>query len=333
MTDRPSSDPLVTIVMYHFVRPVAASRFPRLAGLELSSFREQLRYVSRYYSPIRLRDIIAAAEGARTLPARPIVLTFDDGYGDHYRHVLPLLVEHGIPGAFFPVRSALIDRRVLDVNKVQFILATVTDVAPLIGEIDAAIEASRDPALQSAAEYRAKWWIASRFDGPDVVYVKRMLQHALPDSVRRPLVDTLFRRFVSTDEAGFAADLYLTIEQSRAMLAAGMEFGGHGDRHIPLTVLGPEAREQEIDGALHALDALGVSRKDFAFSYVKGEYDAAGVRLLRERGCGLAVTTRVDLARPVLSDLLTLPRIDANDLPSEGNAGPNIWTERALARQ
>ena len=331
MTSARQSAPLVTIVMYHFVRPVATSRFPQLAGLELSAFREQLRYVNRHYSPIRLRDVVAAAEGTDTLPARPIVLTFDDGYRDHYTHVFPLLAAHRIPGAFFPVRSALVDRSVLDVNKVQFILAAVNDVEPLIGEIDAAIEACRDPALRSAAEYRATWRAASRFDGPDVVYVKRMLQHVLPDVLRRPLVDEWFRRFVSVDEAAFAADLYLTIAQAREMHAEGMEFGGHADRHVPLTALGPEQRAKEIDGALRALDAVGVPRVRFAFSYVKGEHDAASVALLRERGCSVAVTSRVDLARPVRSDLLTLPRIDANDLPVDGNARPNTWTERVMA--
>ena len=74
-----------------------------------------------------------------------------------------------------------------------------------------------------------------------------------------------------------------------------------------------------------------MTHRRFAFSYVKGEYDATSVELLRERGCGAAVTTRVDLARPVHGDLLTLPRIDATDLPADGDAHPNAWTERALA--
>ena len=114
------------------------------------------------------------------------------------------------------------------------------------------------------------------------------------------------------------------------MRAGGMEFGGHGDRHVPLTALGPEAQAREIDGALETLDAIGVPRARFAYSYVKGEHDATSVALLRERGCSIAVTTREDLARPGVDDPLTLPRIDTTLLPVDGDAGPNEWTLQAM---
>lgn len=320
MTISTPSNQFVTIVMYHFVRPLGSSRFPRLAALDVSAFREQLEYVRRHYSPIWLSDLMAAADGLTTLPSSPIVLTFDDGYSDHYRHVFPQLAERRLPATFFPVRSALVDRVVLDVNKVQFVLAAANGVHSIVQEIERAIESSRDPTVRSIADYRAAWWVASTFDEPEIVYVKRMLQHALPESIRRPLLDDLFRRFVTEDEAAFAADLYFTTEHAREMHAAGMEFGGHADRHIPLPSLPRAAQAKEIDGALRALDAIGVSRQRFAYSYAKGEYNADSVDLLRERGCGLAVTNRAGLARPVRDELLTLPRIDTNYFPADRQA-------------
>lgn len=323
----PPATPLVTIVMYHFVRPLDA-HFPRLAALDLSAFREQLRYLLRHYSIVRLQDVVEAAEGAGRLPPRPAVLTFDDGYADHYAHVFPLLAREKISGVFFPVRAALLDRTVLDANKIQFVLAASPDTGALGAEIDATVASSRHAALRSVPEYRAQWWSASRFDSPAVTYIKRMLQHALPAAVRRPLVDTLFRRFVSVDEGSFAASLYFTVDQAREMRAAGLEFGGHGDRHLPLTTLGRDGQSAEIDGALSALDAIGVPRERFSFSYVKGDFNATSIELLRARGCAAAVTTRVDLARPIGGDLFSLPRLDANDLPVNGDAPPNTWTAR-----
>ena len=106
MVTAPSTAP-VTIVMYHFVRPVDG-RFSRLAALELSAFRGQLEYLLRHYSIVRLRDVIAAAENPSPLPPRPAVLTFDDGYADHYRYVFPVLAERRISGMFFPVRAPLV---------------------------------------------------------------------------------------------------------------------------------------------------------------------------------------------------------------------------------
>ena len=315
--------------MYHFVRPAPTGGFSQFAALDLSAFREQLRYVRRHYSPVRLADVVSAANDGDPLPPRPIVLTFDDGYRDHVDHVFPLLVDQGMPATFFPVRSALVDRRILDTNKVQFILAAAPDRTSIVSAIDQAIENSRETAGGTVEAYRARWWRPSRFDGPDVVYVKRMLQHGLPDEIRRPLVASLFRQYVTGDEAAFAAGLYLTVKDARMMLAAGMEFGGHGDRHIPLPALGAEDQMREIDGAVDMLRAIGVPGP-FVYSYVKGEYDATSVKLLRARGCVIAVTTREDLARPGVDDALTLPRIDTNRLPTDGDAPPNDWTTQAL---
>ena len=329
MTTPSTSVPLVTIVMYHFVRS-ASMASPRLHTLEPSAFREQLRYLRRYYSPVRLGDVVDAANGSTTLPARPVVLTFDDGYRDHYVNVFPLLVEHGMPATFFVARSALVDRHVLDTNKVQFILAAVADPESLVVTIERAIAECRDADVATVSEYRARWWVPSRVDDPRVAYIKRMLQHGLPDQVRRRLVSALFERYVTSDEAAFAAGLYLTVDEAREMRGSGMDFGGHGDRHVPLTVLGQEAQAREIDGALQALDAIGVSRRPFAYSYVKGEHDATSLDLLRARGCAVALTTREDVAQLGVDDLLTLPRIDTNCLPVDGDADPNGWTAKVL---
>jgi peptidoglycan/xylan/chitin deacetylase (PgdA/CDA1 family) len=315
--------------MYHFVRPVAASRWPRLVALELDAFREQLRYIRRHYTVIGLRDLVAAANESQSVPPRSMVLTFDDGYADHYAHVFPLLVKEGVRAVFFPVRTSLIDRTLLDPNKIQFILAATDRVDTLVDAIDAAVASSDNPSIALPSEYRAQWWVASRYDPAPVVYVKRMLQHGLPSAVRRSLVDAMFRRLITDDETAFAEDLYFSADQAREMRAAGMEFGAHGDRHIPLTTLDRKGQAAEIDGALQVLDAIGVPRRAFLYSYVKGLYNQISVDLLRQRDCAAAVTTRVALAQPGDTELLALPRIDANDLPVDGDAPPNEWTLKA----
>jgi peptidoglycan/xylan/chitin deacetylase (PgdA/CDA1 family) len=330
MTPAASSE-LATIVMYHFVRPAGSGAFPRLPALDVAAFREQLDYVCRYHSPVPLGDLADAAQGLTTLPKAPVAFTFDDGYVDHFRYVFPELKRRRLPATFFPVRSALVGRIVLDVNKVQFVLASQAGLPAIVDEMEQAIRSCDDPSVESIAEYRAKWCVASAFDIPEVVYVKRLLQHALPASIRRPLLDGLFRRFVTADEASFAADLYLSVDQAREMLAAGMVFGGHADRHIPLSTLSRGEQSAEIDGALEALAAIGAPRDRFAYSYVKGEFTADSVDLLRSRGCGLAVTNKAGLARPTAESLFVLPRLDTNHLPTDRNAPPNAWTTQALA--
>jgi hypothetical protein len=41
--------------------------------------------------------------------------------------------------------------------------------------------------LKTPAEYRANWAKANRFDNAETIYVKRMLQVALPEAVRNAI--------------------------------------------------------------------------------------------------------------------------------------------------
>jgi peptidoglycan/xylan/chitin deacetylase (PgdA/CDA1 family) len=323
-----SPAPLATIVMYHVVHANAGGLLGRLKGLDLPAFREQLAYIRAHYTPVGLFDLVAAAEGEDPLPPRPIVLSFDDGYAGHYRVVFPVLADAGVPAVFFPVAAALVDRSVVDINKIQCILAASDSVGRLVEAIEAAIERER-PRLPSSAEYRDQWWKPSRWDPAEVVYVKRLLQQALPKSVREPLVDELFRTLVSADEAGFAAELYMDVAQVRELHRAGMTIGAHGDRHLRLAALSRDEQAAEIDGALRVLDVVGSPRQGFAYCYANGEHNQDSLELLRARDCSIALTTRPDLARIAIGELLTLPRIDTNDLPVRSDAAPNEWTRRA----
>jgi peptidoglycan/xylan/chitin deacetylase (PgdA/CDA1 family) len=331
MSSRNTVHPRVaTIVMYHVVHSNASGVSRRLKGIDIEAFRGQLAYIRQQYTPVPLSDLAAAAAGACELPPRPIVLSFDDGYAAHARVVFPLLAEAGVPAVFFPAASALIDRRVLNVNKVQYILAA-SDVSRLVERIEAAL--GERPALPRPDEYRRQWWKASRWDRPEVVYVKRLLQDVLPEGVRRPLVDELFRTLVSGDEHAFADELYMTVDDARAMLAGGMTIGAHGDRHVRLPTLSRDEQAVEIDGALRVLDAVGPPRQNFVYCYANGAYNEDSLELLRARRCSLAVTTRPDLAKLDAVDLLVLPRIDTNDLPVRPDAEPNEWTRRAAAAE
>jgi peptidoglycan/xylan/chitin deacetylase (PgdA/CDA1 family) len=312
---------VATIVMYHFVQPESDGPVLGLKRLDLSAFREQVAYIRRHYTPVSVFELVRSAQDATPLPPKPIVLTFDDGYRGHYRHVFPVLDALSMPAVFFPVASALLDRRVLDVNKIQCLLAVTGDVGRLVGAIETAIEAGRhDSGVLAPSEYRAKWWKPTRWDPPPVVYVKRLLQHALPEPIRRPLLDGLFRELVSDDEGAFADELYMSVSEARELCGAGMTVGAHGDRHVRLTTLSREEQAREINGALRVLDALELPRHGFAYCYANGEYDENSVALLRDCGCSLAFTTQPELARIAADNMLTLPRIDANDLSTEADA-------------
>jgi len=326
-----NASPRLTIVMYHYVRRVAASRFPRLAALELDAFRGQLDFIRRHYKPISIFDVVSAAIQRVEVPTGAMVLTFDDGYAEHYRDVFPLLRQAGIKATFFPAASALIERRLLDVNKIQFILAAVETPDILVTSIDEAVESAKwRMDVQPLSDYRAEGWKAVRFDSPAASYVKYMLQGALPEDVRTGILDDLFAKFVSADQHAFAEELYMTVDQAREIREAGMTIGAHADRHLTLTSLSRDDQAHEIDGALRVLDAVGTARSDFAFSYAKGAYNDDSLALLRDRCCAIAVTNRRGnaIVGPDDENMLTLPRFDAKHVPTDPDAAPTEWTSR-----
>jgi peptidoglycan/xylan/chitin deacetylase (PgdA/CDA1 family) len=81
------------IVMYHYIRD--APRSDNL-GWNLSvapdDFRKQIGWLTDHgYTAITMREADLILAGQAEAPARPVALTFDDGYRDFYRNAAPIL--------------------------------------------------------------------------------------------------------------------------------------------------------------------------------------------------------------------------------------------------
>lgn len=306
----------LTIVMYHYVRELARSRYPRIKGRTVEEFRRQLDHIASRYTVVTAQQVVAAIRGEDPVPENAAWLTFDDGYLDHYTNVFPLLFERGWQGSFFPPSQTVLNGRLLDVNKIHFILAAHAQPDDIIGEIKAALEArSADRDVRPFEDYWSELAKPNRYDPAEVVFIKRSLQFGLPEPVRAEVVDRLFHRLVSDDPAAFAAELYLTQDQLRTMVRCGMYVGSHGASHRWLDRLTPAQQETEIDNSLDFLRSLGASSGDWVMCYPYGACDQSVLRLLAQRNCSAALTTRPAIASMAADHPLLLPRIDTNELP------------------
>ena len=71
-----------------------------------ADFAAQLEYLlAEGYTTITPQDYARARKGKQMLPEKPVILTFDDGYEDNYRVVLPMLEERGMKAAFYVVTN------------------------------------------------------------------------------------------------------------------------------------------------------------------------------------------------------------------------------------
>jgi peptidoglycan/xylan/chitin deacetylase (PgdA/CDA1 family) len=94
----------VPILMYHYISepPADADAIRRDLSVSPAQFESHLAYLRQAgYESITLRQLAYALSGQETMPAKPIVITFDDGYLDNYQNAFPLLQKYGYTGVFY----------------------------------------------------------------------------------------------------------------------------------------------------------------------------------------------------------------------------------------
>jgi len=319
----------LTIVMYHYVRQLKHSLFPDIKGLETELFKEQIAYIKKHYSVISAYDLIDIIESGSCLPPNALLLTFDDGYIDHFTDVFPILKKEKLPGCFFPPSKPIFENKVLDVHKIHFIMAATPQKNLLVEYVFGTLDEYRDAFnLESNDFYWNKCGVPNRFDSAETIFVKRILQRDLPKELRGIIADKLFEKFVSVDGEAFSKELYMNLDQVSYLQANGMYIGSHGYEHCWLDSINEDAQRREIDLSLQFLDRVGSDTSRWIMCYPCGGYNESLLNILKEKNCTVGLTTRVDIADLSNDNSLTLPRIDTNDLPMNSEAKTNIWTQK-----
>jgi len=316
----------VTIVMYHYVRDLKHSRYPEIKGLDVALFIEQIEYLQKHYNFVTMESVIDAFDGTCELPPKAVLLTFDDAYIDHYHYVFPILSNKNIQGSFFPPAKAIIEKSVLDVNKIHFILASVKDKDVLINDVLDQLKKYRSEFnLKNDEFYLNKLAIENRFDTKEVIFIKRLLQVELEEELRKIIINYLFQKYVSDDETVFSRELYMDIEQLKCMKKNGMFIGGHGYKHYWLGSLDKEKQLEDIDSSLDFLQSIGVDTKKWAICFPYGSYNQDTIDILKNRGCKLGLTSEVGIADISKHKRHEIPRLDTNDLPKYRHETQNSW--------
>jgi peptidoglycan/xylan/chitin deacetylase (PgdA/CDA1 family) len=319
----------LTIIMYHFVRDLQNSRFPQIKGLDTELFKGQLAFLNCHYQFVTMERVIESLAGGAVLPEKAVLLTFDDAYNDHYTNVFPILDELGIQGSFFPPVKAITCNQVLDVNKIHFVLAAVSDTSVLVETVYRSLDQYRSEfGLADNHYYFEKLAKPSRMDTAEVIFIKRLLQSELDVQVRMKIVDDLFKNFVGIPEEAFSRELYMNVDQIKTMHRHGMFVGSHGYDHVWLATLSKQAKEIEIDQSLEFLEHIGVNLDQWAMCYPYGNYDSELEGILGSRNCKIGLTTEVAIANLDPKLRFRLPRLDTNDLPKQVDDCPNHFYAR-----
>ena len=86
----------------------------------VADFAEQLDYLqAEGYTTITMQDFMRAKKGKQELPAKPVVLTFDDGYEDNYTTLLPMLEERHMTAVVYMVTNSIGRKDYLSWNQLR----------------------------------------------------------------------------------------------------------------------------------------------------------------------------------------------------------------------
>ena len=316
--------------MYHYIKDPSNKKYFGIKGLLIKQFNNQLEYLKKHYTFVTMEDCNRAKNGEINLPFNSCLLTFDDGYMDHYKIVFPILKKNNIQGSFFPPAKVMLTHEVLDVNKIHFILASnQKKTGRIIKEIYSLLNEYRSEYhLDDNNNYYKKLAVKNRFDSAAIVFVKRLLQVELDENLRKIIIKKLFNKYVTTDTVSFSKELYMNIKQIKYMIDNGMYVGSHGFDHYWLNKLSTSKQESEIEKSIEFLEYINAPSHNWVMCYPYGAYNKSLIEIIKNKGCSLALTTKVGIATLSKENAYTLERLDTNDFPKSMQFQPALWTQK-----
>jgi peptidoglycan/xylan/chitin deacetylase (PgdA/CDA1 family) len=95
--------PRLPVLLYH---KVSNNGNPDSITIPVTSLEAQFNYLlNQGYSPVFLNELIKYVHFGKSLPVKPVLITFDGGYRDNYTVMYPLLKKFGMKANIFLVPS------------------------------------------------------------------------------------------------------------------------------------------------------------------------------------------------------------------------------------
>lgn len=123
--------PIVTVLGYHSI-----SNNGSIVDVSPKEFKKQINYLAQHFEFVSVGDIVKYIKGEISINKPSVALTFDDGYQDLTKNVLPILNKKNIPACFFVLsepqnanRHELANyKKLLTTGQIKKIKKTNTDI-------------------------------------------------------------------------------------------------------------------------------------------------------------------------------------------------------------
>ena len=302
-----------TTINYHYVRPIKNSSYKNIKGLELKKFIDQLDYLKKNYNIISAEEITSYIIHKTKLPKKSCLLTFDDGYKDHHKYVMPELMKKKISGCFFPSAENIINNNVTETNKIHFILDQQKNSDLIIKNINNFLISKNFKKLNKKKIYTnfEKKFI-KKYDNKKIKYIKFLLQSWIPDPIKSDCCTFLFNKYLKINEKVFSKKLYLSLKEIQEMIDNGMTIGGHGYKHLRLGELTYKDQSIEINKMLNFLKKFKIQKK-WIMCYPYGSFNNNTKKILKKKDCLFAFSATPGRSLLDKKNILSIKRYDTNE--------------------
>lgn len=298
--------------MFHYVRRADSFQVSINNFYDFDKFKSDILKLKKqgktFLDPKTLsrKDWIQVAKDPET-----IILTFDDGYLDHSRLVVPFLTAQKISGLFFVPSKILTDRTALHVNKIHVLLHEYKDrEIELFQSLIYFLQNELCFSVEKIQNLKETYLIPGKYDDEVTNFLKRTFQLVLSEvdlekfSLKYLDSNSLTSRFL-------ADNLYLNLKDFELMQSQGHVLGLHSHQHFYLSKLSREEQLADFRKSINVFRANNCT-DPFTLAYPYGDYNSETLALCEQVGIKVSF---IDNMHNVSIDYpyLTIPRIDCND--------------------
>lgn len=259
----------LSVVILHRVTPRPDPIYPD--EMHAGRFDALCDWLSDWFNVLPLDEAVERLR-AGSLPARPLCITFDDGYADNLSVAVPILKRHGLSATFFIATGFLDGGRMWNDSLIEAVRACdlpeldLTSLGLGRHELDSPVQ------RQAAAN----------------ALIRQVKYRAVQERV------ALGEQIAALAQVALPHDLMLTSRQVVDIRRSGMLIGAHTVTHPILASLDESASRAEIQSSKDCLEQL-LGERVGLFAYPNGkpgeDYSPANAELVRSLDFDAAVST------------------------------------------
>lgn len=302
----------MNIVMYHYVRP-PLKEFPYFNSLSVETFKKQLDFFEKKFGFISQEDFLQSISSKKNI--KGAVLTFDDGFQDHYEFVAPELKRRGLWGIFYISTGVYTSnkKKLLGVHRVHHLKGKFGAALILKDALKLLDEKHLD--RSKIAEFDKEIYQHQNGITKEEKLLKRMFNYYISYEFRDIILDSLMDKYF--DESDLFRKVYLSEREILSIAEAGNLIGSHTVNHPVLSRLSYIDQKNEIANSFDFIESLvGKTPRCFCYPYgYSSSYNLDTLSILHQLNVHNAVIfdnmEQTDGIKP-----LELSRIDCNQFLS-----------------